>query len=1013
MGSPSLLNIGVSGLLANQAALRTVGHNISNADSPGYSRQSVVQGTTTPQFSGAGFAGTGVEVQSIRRVVDEFAVGQLRLDSSVYHELQTFTDNVDQIDSLLADTTTGLAPGIQSFFASLNAAADDPTSVPIRQLVVSEAEGLVQRFSTIQSRLEQHNSTLNQQLDTTASEITSLARGIAELNKNIVAASGRGQGSEPNDLLDRRDELLRQLSELVSVNVVDKERNAVDVFIGSGQGLVVGNRASQLKAVPGETDPFRNDLAFTSGDVQQTVTPLISGGRLGGILDFRDQILDETINSVGRLALTIADKVNEQHALGLDLDGLFGGLFFGDINSPENQLGRVLPDKDNNSGNETRLSVTIDDTNQLTESDYVLSFPGPGGQRYVLTRSEDGEVIQKGLLSGALPDSIEAEGFTINVETGAIQEGDRFLVAPTRYGGRDIAVEIERPERLAVASAISAQASLGNNGSAKILSTQAVDVTTPAFSTPGELAPPLVIVFTSAETYDVLDNTNPAKPVDLVPPLRNLRFTPGIQNQMLPDSVGQTAVRSDGELAGRLPNSASLAPIETSTNGYANETLTVTTVNPATGIVSVQPAVEVTEGESAASIAQSLNGLTGVTAKAATEVKLSNFVNGSDDALPMVISINGVQVNQPTDPNEPELLSPNYLADLITANSDFAEAGIIARSNGETLTLSNASGEDITVSVRGDSGDGFLMTDQFGGELNINGAGGSIPAEVTGTADISTGFNFNDGGPYRFSLSVNGSEPQEIFLSGNRVLSSDVIREVQSKIDSSSIPGGDIRVSMNLQGQLSLTTRERGADAQIQIVDVSPALNQALGFVPGQAQGADVRNEVTIGGVLDVVMEEGVSLSSSAAQVTGNLFKGEPEAFSTYLGYQVTMDGIADAGDKFVVEFNADGVSDNRNGLALTAIETARILEGNTVNMQESYGRLVELVGAKTAQSQINAEASKALLEQSQLLRDNIAGVSLDEEAADLIKYELAYNASAQVISVARSLFDTLIQTFR
>lgn len=1013
MGSPSLLNIGVSGLLANQAALRTVGHNISNADSPGYSRQSVVQGTNTPQFSGAGFAGTGVEVQSIRRVVDEFAVDQIRLDSSVYNELQTFTNNIDQIDSLLADTATGLAPGIQSFFSSLNAASDDPTSIPVRQLVISEAEGLVQRFSTVQSRLEQHNDTLNQQLDTTSAEISNLARGIADLNKNIVAATGRGQGSEPNDLLDRRDELLRQLSELVSVNIIDKERNAVDIFIGNGQGLVVGDRASVLTTVPGETDPFRKDLAFVSGDLQQTVTPLIKGGKIGGILNFRDQVLDETINSVGRLALTIADELNDQHALGLDLDGLFGGLFFADINAEANQRARIHPDKDNRSGNETRLGATITDTNALTESDYILAFPGPGGQRFVLTRVEDGEILQKGLLSGALPETIKAEGFNITVETGEVQEGDRFLVTPTRFGGRDLQVEIERPERLAVASAISAQSSLGNNGSAKILSTEAIDVTTPSFDVPGALAPPLIIVFSTPESYDILDNSNPAKPVDLVPPLRNQRFTPGVQNSMLPASEGQTAVSSDGALAGRLPNEVSLAPIETSSNGYANETLTITTVDPVTGIVSVQPRVEVTQDEGADTIARELSTLTGVTATAATQIGLSNFVNADDGVLDMVLSVNGIEVNIPTDPNEPELLSPNYLADLMTDTPAFSEIGILARSDGQTLTLSNTTGEDITVSLRGDSGDGFRLHDQFGGELAVNGAGGSTAAELTGTGDVSTGANFSDGGTYRMSLAVNGGAPQEIFLTGNQILSSDVIREVRDKIDASNITGGDVVVSMDIQGRLSLTTRERGSDSMIQIIDVSPDLNRVLGFVPDVNQGADVRNEVTVGGVLDVVMEDGVSLTSSAAQVTGNLFTGVPTARSTYLGYQVTMDGIAQAGDKFTVDYNTDGVSDNRNGLALTAIETARILEGSSVSMQESYGRLVEVVGAKTAQSQINTEASQALLEQSQLNRDSIAGVSLDEEAADLIKYELAYNASAQVISVARSLFDTLLNAFR
>ena len=157
-----------------------------------------------------------------------------------------------------------------------------------------------------------------------------------------------------------------------------------------------------------------------------------------------------------------------------------------------------------------------------------------------MSRVDDGEVIRTGLLSGAMPDTIEAEGFDITLDAGTIQEGDRFLITPTRFGGRDMAVEIERPERLAIGSAITAQASLGNNGSAKILFTEAIDVTTPAFDNPGELAPPLVIVFNSPESY-ILDNTNPARPVDLVPPIRNQRFT-GIQNQLLPSSEGQTAI---------------------------------------------------------------------------------------------------------------------------------------------------------------------------------------------------------------------------------------------------------------------------------------------------------------------------------------------------------------------------------------------------------------------------------------------------------------------------------------
>ena len=177
----------------------------------------------------------------------------------------------------------------------------------------------------------------------------------------------------------------------------------------------------------------------------------------------------------------------------------------------------------------------------------------------------------------------------------------------------------------------------------------------------------------------------------------------------------------------------------------------------------MQPSVKVSQGEQASSIASNLNALRGVSAAAATKVELLDFANDPDGALDMVLSINGIAVNNPADLNEPELLSPNYLADLITANQAFVDAGIVARSDGAVLTISNATGDDITVAVRGDSGDGFVLRDQFGGELPINGAGGSIPAEITGDADVSTGINFNDGGPYRFSLNVNGGTTEEIF----------------------------------------------------------------------------------------------------------------------------------------------------------------------------------------------------------------------------------------------------------
>ena len=296
----------------------------------------------------------------------------------------------------------------------------------------------------------------------------------------------------------------------------------------------------------------------------------------------------------------------------------------------------------------------------------------------------------------------------------------------------------------------------------------------------------------------------------------------------------------------------------------------------------------------------------------------------------------------------------------------------------------------------------------------MTGAGGSTPAVLQGSVDRSAGFNFDLGGPYSFSLSLNGGPGQTITLSGNQVLGSDVVAELQQRIDAAnSISAGDVIVSMDATGQISLTTSDTGPDASIAIVGVSANTNFALGFVPGASAGSEVRHEVTVGGILTVVLEDGVTLTSNAVATSGNLFRAEPEALSTYLGYQVTLNGIAKAGDKFTINYNSKGVSDNRNGLALTAIETARLIDGSSLSLLESYGRLVIFVGVLTSQSLINTEASETLLQQSELSRDSVAGVNLDEEAADLIRFELAYNASAQVISVARTLFETLINTFR
>jgi len=542
----SLLNIGITGLTASQTALTTTGNNITNANTPGYSRQRVDLATQPQQYSGAaGYIGSGVQISGIERIVNQFMVSQLRLDTSNYQELDTYSSQISQLDSLLADQSTGLTPAMQSLFADLQEASKDPTSVPVRQVVLSDAGSLAQRFQTLYERLQTLNQGVNQQLDSYANKVNSLTQNIAKLNQEILN-QGNGKGAAPNSLLDQREELLRQLSEQIGVKVVTQDDGMVNVFTGSGQPLVVGAQAATLSTAPSSKDPSQQALLLQIGSAQQDITGLVSGGDIGGLLKFRTGTLDAAFNNLGRLAITMADQLNQQQQLGIDLNGNFGKSLFTDINSASAMQNRALANL-NNTGTGQQLNVFIDDSSKLTTSDYRLSF-GAGGA-FTLTRASDNTAI-----TGVLPMPIpaggatitSADGFQIQIAGGTFNAGDSFTIQPTRQGARNVDVAMQTPEELAFAQPIRTQAGTTNTGSGTVsagdmLAVYQADGVTPlgVFNTsaPPSLNPPLLIQFTSATDYEILDNSNPAAPVPLAPPQTG-SITPGQNNTIVYNDPG-------------------------------------------------------------------------------------------------------------------------------------------------------------------------------------------------------------------------------------------------------------------------------------------------------------------------------------------------------------------------------------------------------------------------------------------------------------------------------------------
>ena len=458
----SLISIGLAGLSASQTALATTGNNIANVDTAVYSRQSVVQKSASAEFIGVGYVGNGTTVADVRRIYSEYLNTQLRTSTGLDAEAQTYLTQINQTDALLADSTTGISSVLGSFFEALQTAAENPTDASARALLLTNASGLAERFSSVYSQLADQNTYINSQLSSMAEQVNQLASSIANYNQAIVQASA--SGATPNDLLDARDQALVDLSELIGVTVVMEGNNA-NVFIGSGQPLVMGNTASTLTAEPSTTDPTRLNLMLTSGYSSVDVTSVVSGGSISGLVRYREEVLDPTLNELGRLALVIADQVNSQLGQGIDLNGDFGTSLFSDINSALAASQRSLAQAGNSAGS-GNLSVYIEDSSKLSTSDYEVTFSSATG--YSVRRLSDGADLGSYDLSDDPAPVID--GFSLAMEAGTVAAGDKFTIIPTRTAAGSIGVVMTDASKLAFAAPLVATSSSGNYGTGSISS---------------------------------------------------------------------------------------------------------------------------------------------------------------------------------------------------------------------------------------------------------------------------------------------------------------------------------------------------------------------------------------------------------------------------------------------------------------------------------------------------------------------------------------------------------------
>ncbi|PAR47034.1 flagellar hook-associated protein FlgK [Vibrio metoecus] len=431
-----LLNVGTQSVLTAQRQLNTTGHNISNVNTEGYSRQSVIQGTNMPRQYGGETYGMGVHVENVRRSWDQFAVKELNIASTDYSFKRDTEENLDMLSKLLSSVASKKIPeNLNEWFDSVKSLADSPNDLGARKVVLEKAKLISQNLNDFHETVRLQKDIANKGLDLGVERINQLAIEIRDLQRLMMRVPG-----PHNDLMDKHEKLVSELSQYTKVTVTQRKNGeGFNIHIGNGHTLVSGSEASQLKVIDGFPDTQQHRLAMVEGKALKAISARDIGGKMEAILDMRDEHIPYLMDEVGRLAVSFSHEVNTLQSQGLDLRGNVGSALFTDVNLDVIARSRVVT----NSNSKADMAVFIDDVSQLKGGEYSMQYNGnefvvtlPSGQQTVLP-------VVKG--------NVYVDGLRVEVRNPP-QVGERILVRPTRNGAAAIRLATDDATKIAAQS---------------------------------------------------------------------------------------------------------------------------------------------------------------------------------------------------------------------------------------------------------------------------------------------------------------------------------------------------------------------------------------------------------------------------------------------------------------------------------------------------------------------------------------------------------------------------------
>jgi flagellar hook-associated protein 1 FlgK len=469
-----VFGISVSALQAFQNAINVTSNNVANASTPGYDRESVNLTEAVPQSNGSATVGAGVVVTGIDRAFSQAAANQLNTSQSSLGQLNAMQSYTNQIDNLFGTTVGGLSTALQSFYSAFSDVANNPTSTASRQALLGQAQSVASSFQNASGELNSLNTDVNSRITADVTQINSIASAISSLNNQIVVGTAQDGNQPPNELLDQRDQLVTNLSQLVGISTTTDSDGALNVFVGNGQPLVLQGQTTALTTVPNQFNASQLEIGTAASS--NVISGNITSGDLGGLLSARTQVINPALNQLGLIATGLSQTVNSQQAAGLDLSGNFGANIFS-VGTP-----LATGSAKNTDAVTASVSVAPNGLGALTADNYVLSFVGGTPK---LTDTSDGTSVTPAG-AGTVASPYTADGIAI-VLSGPPANGDQFLIQPTATAAANFKVVLSNPSQIAAAGAIKTAAAGTNTGAATISAGTVIDAANPNLLTPATI----------------------------------------------------------------------------------------------------------------------------------------------------------------------------------------------------------------------------------------------------------------------------------------------------------------------------------------------------------------------------------------------------------------------------------------------------------------------------------------------------------------------------------------------